>query len=250
MNLINYSSDTESDSGRTKKPKLTSTSPLNHDSQVAIVANHDSQVTILANPNDQQINVHVPQATYDEQNKPLVGPINPFAPKRATVVRNIMSGRVEEHHIDPLAFKMLERNFARNGWTLDPDSNLRIGEVAGEKGGEVLGERGAKSNSEKNPRLAKTEVSDVDGWQGPWRGFVHEVIGVRERTDAENIYVAPPPIDIKALDEAMEDVPVVEDERSVYHGPPGSERDYLGRSYLHPNTGLDINLTGEGTVFI
>lgn len=64
-----------------------------------------------------------------------------------------------------------------------------------------------------------------------------------ERTAEQDIYIPDPSLIIEP--ELLEE-PAPLEEKSIYHGV--EERDYLGRTYMHPPTDLDVNLQGEGII--
>jgi pre-mRNA-processing factor 17 len=103
----------------------------------------------------------------------------------------------------------------------------------------------------RDRKREKQSGVDSDSWMGPWyissslrRGFEGEQITVPERTAEQEAYTPDPSLTIEK--ELLKEPEAIV-ESSVFHGT--EERDYLGRTYMHPPTDLEINLGGDGNCF-
>jgi pre-mRNA-processing factor 17 len=150
---------------------------------------------------------------------PVQGPANPFVVER-NVTRNIMSGHVQEHVINPAVFNALQRSFENHGYTLPPDAptdNL--------------------PTAPQNPKRIRKDKGSVDSpsFMGPWAGFHGQDTALPEDTSE---FVPAAPFDKSKINSLNVQ------ESSIFHGK--EQFDYLGRSYMHPPSDLDINLLGDG----
>jgi len=97
---------------------------------------------------------------------------------------------------------------------------------------------GKEVKRQKMERLEKGKVED-ESFQGPWAPFKQDAFLFESQPVADD-YVPQPVFDASKVSEQK----MVE--TSVFHGK--EERDYLGRSFLHPSTDLAMKLKGTGAV--
>ena len=120
---------------------------------------------------------------YEELFAPTVGPENPFKSKQMQAERNILSGYVEPTHISAFQFENQRRTFSSFGYALDPsisdnvvEGSKAIGAVnlSDESKGKTVFESSTLRPLDKRKRERNNDPSDIDGFLGPWGGFVGE----------------------------------------------------------------------------
>lgn len=213
--------------------------------------------------------------TYDELHLPEQGPANPFKTNQQLAKKNMLSGFVEETYIDDFQFETQRRTFESYGFCIDPsadeagnnkiivsttkfqepdedeeeakvedynekmkkDRKIRMEQVDGK----TVFEKIAPRPQDKRKRLKNNDPSDVDGYLGPWGGFVDE-----ERVSKPSKEMQ------KELDEIVakrqKKGTEVEEERtteekSTLHIP--DPLDYQGRSFLHIPQDVGVNLKSD-----
>ncbi|KAI8816962.1 WD40-repeat-containing domain protein [Fimicolochytrium jonesii] len=187
---------------------------------------------------------------YKDLVRPSQGPENPFATQATAPNRNVLTGYVEEYAISSYNFDSMSRTFDNLGYAVDPNSNgeVFVGDLAKATatGGATIYETGNKVKAaEKRKRKAAGDPASIDGYAGPWAGYegehVHVEAGVGP-TDEEiaAAEAASTQENVKKPKTADEEVG---NERSIFHGK--DERDYLGRTYMHVPTDLDVDLSAE-----
>ncbi|KAJ3215294.1 pre-mRNA-processing factor 17 [Clydaea vesicula] len=194
---------------------------------------------------------------YNQLNKQVQGPINPFSTNRSST-KNTLTGFVEEAAISDFQFQSLQRTFKRDGYTLNPDGMGYVGDINKailNEGSTIAEEKQNKTKKQK--RLPKGDSSKVDGYFGPWAGYENENVGkqvvegeINKSEEAVKVAddVKLPVVENIGEEEKEPEVIDPEDEelkkntfeKTIFHGK--SELDYLGRSYLHVPTDLDIDL--------
>ncbi|KAJ3254728.1 pre-mRNA-processing factor 17 [Boothiomyces macroporosus] len=170
-------------------------------------------------------------------NEPIQGPANPFSVTKQIQARNMMSGFVEEHHMNDATFNNLSRTFDAYGYTVNPDGSHTdmVGDMdlAKKQEGRTIDEIKKK----RKEREGKGNVED-DSFKGPWAGFKDKIYDMPMRTKEQDVYVAPQyTFDKKKLE------PKETKETTTFHG--NEEYDYLGRSFMHPPSDVGVNLHGE-----
>ncbi|XP_023023587.2 pre-mRNA-processing factor 17 [Leptinotarsa decemlineata] len=204
--------------------------------------------------NEENIYIH-PETTeltfnpkYEELFAPLVGPKNPFKTQQQSIDRNILSGHVEPAHVSDFQFENQRRTFTSYGYALDPsvstDGQVKVvGSTDDGKNPDdikTVFESSKDRPLDKRKRKRNADPSDIDGFLGPWGGFVDEqkIAKPSEEEQAE-------------LDELIskknkrgkptEDKPV--EEKSVLHIKDAV--DYQGRSFLHAPQDVGVNLKSD-----
>lgn len=260
-------SDSEAPAASHLLPARTDTDSLADTAPAVPVAPHTFTVTdaMLVAPGATELAVNVPLGVLTT---PMQGPMNPFRPSTATGTNNVLTGHVETHAISDFHFTQLARNFSARGYTAQPDVGLLgprlIGDLAAAAllNGDIAYNNGPPGTGLKakatRKRKAKGDPGSVDGYSGPWAGYVDEIKGTpcgpseaqlaavpkasstaTTRTTARvSVNVAASPADPRAGDA---DAQQRGGERSVFHGK--SELDYLGRTYMHPPTDVDVSFT-------
>jgi pre-mRNA-processing factor 17 len=174
-----------------------------------------------------------------------------------------MTGFVEQHAMSDQTFAALRRNYDSVGYTLDPTNMGHIvtkegsqQQVAGnlDVGLDVLSKQGLENKDKKGveagkKRLKNSDPGDIEGYLGPWAGYEGEVRGEISGPSEEELKAA----GFESLGGEGGAVGGVEGEKerdfaagtekTIFHGK--SERDYLGRTYMHPPTDVDVNLNAE-----
>eukprot|EP00842_Homolaphlyctis_polyrhiza_P006398 jgi/Hompol1/675/HPOL_000987-RA len=96
--------------------------------------------------------------------------------------------------------------------------------------------------STKLKRKPKGDPSDVNGYAGPWAGYEGEQIEIPERTAEQDTW-APAEVEDASTAKGSGKHTGAGSERSTFHGK--SERDYLGRTYMHVPNDVGLDLHGE-----
>lgn len=112
----------------------------------------------------------------------MLGPINPFKTAQMQAERNTLSGYVEPAHMSEFQFENQRRTFNSFGYALDPsvgetsDPNKIIGstELAEEAKGRTVFENTKLRPLDKRKRKRNNDPSDIEGFLGPWGGFIDE----------------------------------------------------------------------------
>ncbi|EHA99636.1 Pre-mRNA-processing factor 17 [Heterocephalus glaber] len=95
--------------------------------------------------------------------------------------RNMLSGYVEQAHINDFIFEQQRRTFVTYGYALDPSLDNHqvtakyIGSVekAEKNQGLTVFETGQKK-TEKRKKFKENDASNIDGFLGPWAKYVNE----------------------------------------------------------------------------
>lgn len=119
---------------------------------------------------------------YEELFAPVVGPINPFKTQQQQIEKNLLSGHIEPAHVSEFQFETQRRTFTSFGYALDPS-------VSGDGQIKVVGSTDEGKNPDsvvtvfettkvrpldKRKRKKNSDPSDIDGFLGPWGGYVDE----------------------------------------------------------------------------
>lgn len=120
---------------------------------------------------------------YDELFAPNVGPENPYRTEQMQSHRNMLSGYVEPAHMSEFQFENQRRSFNSFGFALDPtvggnivEGSKIIGsvELAEDANHKTVFESTKLRPLDKRKRRKNNDPSDIDGFLGPWGGFVDE----------------------------------------------------------------------------
>ncbi|TPX35292.1 hypothetical protein SmJEL517_g02354 [Synchytrium microbalum] len=203
---------------------------------------------------------------YQDLAKPVAGPANPWRAAHQEQ-KNTLTGYVERFHVNDVTFNTLQRTYHNFGYTVDPNSNgdVMVGnaEVAYKMNGATINDS-IKREAPAPKRKARGDVvSDPLNFTGPWAGYEEERVGpgtIAAPSEAERYAaeyastgtiggIATPantnePVVVTVGSTNPEKAEIQPgSERTVFHGE--SEKDYLGRTYMHVPTDLDVNLLGE-----
>ncbi|KAI8087014.1 WD40-repeat-containing domain protein [Gilbertella persicaria] len=210
--------------------------------------------------------------TYDDMNRPVLGPENPFT-ERHLATQNVINGHVEQQAISEMDFRTQRRTFETYGYARDPSLSTNLagqtGEglmgtgyvgnlaVAAKMGGASIHDRVHKdlrpNKDVRKKRLNKGKLDQVEGpdaYKGPWAGYENDNVGVitgleQEEEEVEEeptptvAKIEPPKPEFSVKNIAKE----TRTETTEFHG--AQERDYLGRTYMAAPQDIDVNLFGE-----
>ncbi|KAI9168136.1 hypothetical protein H9P43_007507 [Blastocladiella emersonii ATCC 22665] len=261
--LAHYASDSEGSDVETPSNKKIKLAAVSSAPDVGI------EVTLynLQDQTSREITHNVP---YDALALPVVGPANPLA--ESIDVQNGRIGNAELFAIGATDFNTQLRRF--NNAAVRGKANAGKATASGLHFIDD-DEDAATRRTVKRKRKAAGNVAAVEGddaYQGPWAGFVDDddmtlrprgdgAEGEDEELDVEAAmrYGGDDEDDPSAVagdwtvdDSATALVPSANPksrlitpgaERSIFHGKPGTETDYQGRTYMHPPTvdGVDLS---------
>jgi pre-mRNA-processing factor 17 len=210
--LVNYGSS-EEDEKVVKKVKKYDPAP----------AVHATTFDYLPSAGTAAIPVNLPVARL---NAPVLGPKNPYGQEVAN--KNILTGFIEEHYMAEEAFKDLRESFGRDGHTKDPET------------GQTIRNRNVKKK-ELRKRKSAGKADDIDSFAGPWAKFEGES---SEEDTVEPLISEPLDKEQKSAPDKLEPIEAVHTKESTkFHG--AAERDYLGRTFIHIPTDVNVDLTSE-----
>ncbi|XP_071576674.1 pre-mRNA-processing factor 17-like [Temnothorax nylanderi] len=186
---------------------------------------------------------------YEELFGPEVGPENPFKTQQQRAVKNMLSGYVESAHISEFQFENQRRTFASYGYALDPtvdgsvdEGRVMIGatEAAEEAGGKTVFESTTLRLSDKRKRHRNNDPSDIEGFLGPWGGYIDEKRVIKpsedEAAELEEILAKRNKRGKQTEEKPLEEKTILHIKDSV---------DYQGRSFLHAPQDVGVNLRSE-----
>lgn len=113
----------------------------------------------------------------------MVGPENPFLTQQMRANKNTLSGYVEKAHMSEFQFENQRRTFNSFGYALDPtvggesaEGSSFIGSLdqAKETNGVTVFESTKLRPLDKRKRARNNNPEDIEGFLGPWGGFVDE----------------------------------------------------------------------------
>ncbi|XP_045493848.1 pre-mRNA-processing factor 17 [Colias croceus] len=202
---------------------------------VVMPTNNDDTRVLL--PKNQEL-MHNPR--YEELFAPEYGPENPFRTQQMKAERNMLSGYVEKAHISEFQFENQRRTFTSYGYAVDPstepipDSGKGDGIVVSETvappveaEGKSVFEVIKKRPLDKKKRHKNDNPEDVEGFLGPWGGYVGE-----QRVMKPEGEIAKELEEIVAKRQKKgkvdDDKPL--EEKSIFHIDKAT--DYQGRSWL------------------
>ncbi|KAG8846446.1 hypothetical protein FRB91_000792, partial [Serendipita sp. 411] len=135
------------------------------------------QTSLVARPTDSQMLVNI---THEDMIKPILGPQNPFAERKAVYNQNMLSGHVEELAMDEQAFRQQHLTHAILGYSANPSEDPNAAPVVGsmEAGRaynfatlDAVRPTKAERRDKKRKRGEKGDLEVVEGegaYQGPW----------------------------------------------------------------------------------
>ncbi|KAK0080553.1 hypothetical protein PV325_013758 [Microctonus aethiopoides] len=186
---------------------------------------------------------------YEELFAPDVGPENPFKTQQQRAAKNMLSGYVEKAHISEFQFENQRRTFSSYGYALDPtvdgsaeEGKMLIGatEIAAEKGAKTVFETTTLRPSDKRKRNRNNDAGDIEGFLGPWGGYVDEQRVIKpteeEAAELEEILAKR-----NKRGKQTEEKPL--EEKTVLHIK--DPVDYQGRSFLHAPQDIGINFHSD-----
>lgn len=184
---------------------------------------------------------------YEELFAPTVGPENPFKSKQLKMNRNVLSGYVEPAYMSEFQFENQRRTFNSFGYALNPTVDVSESET------KLVGNPDLKEDEvktvfestklrplDKRKRKRNNDASDIDGFLGPWGGFVDEQ-KVAKPTEEESQELEELLSKRNRRGKPVEDKPI--EEKTTLHIKDSV--DYQGRSYLHPPQDVGVNLKSD-----
>jgi pre-mRNA-processing factor 17 len=217
---------------------------------------------MLANPTSNALAYNV---SYDNLARPTQGPANPFKTTNGNALKrkNVLTGNAEETAMSESTFRTQHRTFQSLGYTQDPSQNgAFVGNQAavskyGGKDVVQLGSSKAANAALRAKRQKRGDASIVDGegaYIGPWARYQSDDVAYEQAeldadrelaSDEEWVEegVVPTPMPAPAKEATGYGADTSMTETTEFHGT--SERDYLGRTYMHVPQDLDIDLSKE-----
>ncbi|KAG8235909.1 hypothetical protein J437_LFUL016230 [Ladona fulva] len=181
---------------------------------------------------------------------PDIGPEHPFKTEQQKAHKNMLSGYVEEAHISEFQFETQRRTFTSFGYALDPtidgaapkEGYVGSSKAADELDGKTVFESCPTRPLDKRKRKKNDNPEDVEGFLGPWGGYVDErkVIKPSEEEAAELEEIL---AKRQKRGKQNDDKPL--EEKTVLHIK--DPLDYQGRSFLHPPQDVGVNLKNADT---
>uniref|UniRef100_A0A914WM07 Pre-mRNA-processing factor 17 n=1 Tax=Plectus sambesii TaxID=2011161 RepID=A0A914WM07_9BILA len=217
----------------------------------AVITKSDVGGIISVDPTAKELS-HNP--TYDVLFKPMAGPTNPFKTQSQLAKKNMLTGFVEPAHINDFHFEREIRTFNTHGYARDPSADGQAGEKfvgdvkKAEEAGGVSVFESKKTGGEKRKRVMNFDSTDVEGYTGPWGGYVSE-----ERVSK------PDPETLKEMEEFMRKKKKLSkagkraaaaesgtvEEKATMHLK--ETVDYQGRSFMMPPQDTGVNLRADFT---
>lgn len=186
---------------------------------------------------------------FEELFAPEVGPENPFQTQQQKAKKNMLSGYVEQAYISDFQFENQRRTFTSFGYALDPtvDGSAQEGktivgatEVAQEAECKTVFESTKERPSDKRKRHKNDNPGDIQGFLGPWGGYIDEKRTVKP-TDEEAVELEEILAKRQKRGKQTDDKPL--EEKTVLHIK--DPVDYQGRSFLHPPQDVGVNLKSD-----
>lgn len=214
--------------------------------------------------------------TYEELCLPEQGPENPFKTKQQLAHKNMLSGFMEPAHFNDFQFENQRKTFHSYGFCEDPSvggsgpSNIIVSTTnfnddpdkkkktdeemnkANEEeklaetnkpvvvDGRTVFESRKRRPEDKRKRVKNNDPSDIDGYLGPWGGYIDEE-RVAKPTDEEQKELDELVAKRKKRGKKEEEKPV--EEKSQLH--IDNPLDYQGRSFLHIPKNVGVNLKSD-----
>jgi hypothetical protein len=121
---------------------------------------------------------------FEELFSPMVGPENPFKTQQQQSSRNMLSGYVEPAYVSEFQFENQRRTFNSFGYALDPTvgsegDGTKIITTTGQSDeintdAKTVFESTKLRPLDKRKRKKNNDPSDIEGFLGPWGGFIDE----------------------------------------------------------------------------
>ncbi|KAG8870124.1 hypothetical protein FRC20_000362 [Serendipita sp. 405] len=214
------------------------------------------QTSLVARPTDSQMLVNI---THEDMIKPILGPQNPFAERKAVYNQNMLSGHVEELAMDEQAFRQQHLTHAILGYSANPSEDPNAAPVVGsmEAGRaynfatlDAVRPTKAERRDKKRKRGEKGDLEVVEGegaYQGPWAKWEGDDAApeLPEGWD-DNAEPEPEPEAAPVVPSASKRrMPKVGpgNESTIFHGK--SLTDYQGRTYMYPPYSVAPQLSQE-----
>lgn len=186
---------------------------------------------------------------YEELFAPEVGPHNPFVTEQMKANKNMLSGYVEKAYLSDFQFENQRRTFHSFGFALDPS----VGST-GIEGTSIVGSSLAAEDAkmktvfessktrplDKRPREKNDKPEDIDGFLGPWGGYVNEE-RVSKPTEEEQAELEEILAKRHKRGKQVEEKPF--EEKTVLHIKDSV--DYQGRTFLHAPQDVGVNLRSD-----
>lgn len=189
---------------------------------------------------------------YEDLFAPVAGPENPFKTQQQKATKNSLSGFVEPAHINDFHFESQRRTFTSFGYAIDPSLNdveRRKDKLISTKPMEedespenkvTVFDKTKEREGDKRKRKKNSDASDIDGFLGPWGGYIDER-RVMQPTEEEQVELD------EILAKRQKRGKVTEDksmeEKSILHIKDAY--DYQGRSFLHIPQDVGVNLKSD-----
>jgi len=205
--------------------------------------------------------------TVEEMWKPEQGPVNPNKTRQGLARKNMLSGYVEEAHLSDFHFDNQRKTFHSYGFCADPSANdggdnkiiVKTTSFADDKDDKEKGKKQSEAQKrkvhtdgktvfEKRParpedkrkRVRNDDPSDIDGYLGPWGGFVDEK---KIAKPTEEMQKELDEIIAKRQKKGKQTEERTVEEKSTLH--ISNPLDYQGRSFLHIPTDVGVNLKSD-----
>ncbi|XP_042911145.1 pre-mRNA-processing factor 17 isoform X1 [Parasteatoda tepidariorum] len=191
---------------------------------------------------------------FEELYAPVAGPENPFKTQQQKADKNTLSGFVEEAHINDFHFESQRRTFTSFGYAIDPslnnaevtkdklvanESNKTLADTSVDDKVTVFDKTKAREG-DKRKRVKNADAADIDGFLGPWGGYVNEKRVLKpseeEQEELDEILAKRQKRGKVTEDKTME-------EKSILHIKDAY--DYQGRSFLHVPQDVGVNLKSD-----
>lgn len=186
--------------------------------------------------------------THEDMLKPVLGPENPFADKKAVYSQNTLAGHVEELAIDEQAFRQQHLTHAILGYSANPSEDPNAVPIVGSVDAaqsnnfatlDTMRPSKAQRKEMKRKRGDRGDLEVIDGegaYQGPWAKWEGDDAGPN-LPEGWDPYAEPelePEPTPAAPSTSRKKMPKVGpgNESSIFHGK--SLTDYQGRTYMHP----------------
>lgn len=174
----------------TNKIEITIPNPFKDDKysvnkQIVVCAAPEVHSTGL---DDGKIHIHpdtqelIYNPKYEELFAPILGPTNPFKTQQQQIDKNLLSGHIEPAHVSEFQFETQRRTFASFGYALDPsvstDGEMKVvgstDEGKNPDNVKTVFETTKVRPLDKRKRKKNSDPSDIEGFLGPWGGYVDE----------------------------------------------------------------------------
>lgn len=199
------------------------------------------------NPTEKEITFN---PKYEELFSPMLGPENPFKTQQQQCTRNILSGYVEPAYVNEFQFENQRRTFNSFGYALDPTvgstgEGTKVVTTTGQcddvnPEAKTVFESTKLRPLDKRKRKKNNDPSDIEGFLGPWGGFVDEQ-RVMKPSDEEAAELEELMSKRNKKGKPVEDKQV--EEKSILH--ISDAVDYQGRSFLHAPQDVGVNLKSD-----